>query len=134
MYKRMLRPGLMMLVFLLSILACGGSVSTANIKEAWLSTDQAGENRVTDFPQDTVFYVQVDLKNAPDDTVVKAVWTAVQAEGVDANFVIDEAELTSGDNLLNFSLSNNNLWPLGSYKVDIYLNGELKQTINFEVK
>jgi hypothetical protein len=61
-------------------LACGGSVSTANVADAWMSTDEAGTNRTTVFAQDAVFYAQADLKNAPDDTILKSVWTAVDVQ------------------------------------------------------
>lgn len=138
MNKKMIFFGLMMLVLMLSISACGGggggSFSTANINEAWLSTDEAGEERVTSFTQDAVLYAQVDLKNAPDDTVVKAVWIAVEAEGADPNYVINETEQTAGDSMMHFKMSNTTPWPLGSYKVDIYLNGELNQTLEFTVE
>jgi hypothetical protein len=34
-----------------SILACGGSISTAKIGDTWLSTDAEGNNRTTTFSQ-----------------------------------------------------------------------------------
>ena len=33
-----------------------------------------------------------------------------------------------------FDLSNDNLWPIGSYKADIYLNGTLDRSLTFEVQ
>ena len=48
------------------------------------------------------FYALVTLDNAPDDTVTKAVWYAVDAEGTAKNTKIDEAEFTneqSGDHV-----------------------------------
>jgi len=119
---------------LASIAACGGSFSTARIEEAWMSSDQAGEARTTAFSQDAVLYAQVDLRNAPDDTQLKAVWIAVQAQGAEPNFVIQETEITTGSGLVNFELSNTNLWPVGSYKVDIYMNGELAQSLSFSIQ
>jgi hypothetical protein len=64
--KLFILAGLTALV--LAALACGGSFSTANIADAWMSTDTEGNNRTTVFAQDAVFYAQVDLQNAPDDT------------------------------------------------------------------
>ena len=123
-----------LLVLVLATLACSGSVSTANIGEAWMSTDEDGSSRTTVFSQEAVFYAQVDLKNAPDDTKLKAVWTAVSVEGVDPNLLIDEVEFTSGDGLVHFTLENDSLWPVGQYKVDIYLNDELDKTLTFDVQ
>lgn len=117
-----------------SMLACGGSFSTANIADAWTSADPDGNSRTTVYAQDSIFYAQVDLKNAPDDTALKAVWTAVSVQDTEPNLLINETEFTSGDGLVYFELSNDNLWPTGSYKVDIYLNGELTKTLEFEVQ
>ena len=122
------------LVLAAAALACGGSISTANIKDAYMSTDTDGANRTSAYSQDAVFYAQVDLANAPEDTKLKAVWFAVNAEGVEANFQIEETEFTSGDGLIRFELSNDSLWPVGQYKVDIYLNDTLTKTVTFDVQ
>jgi hypothetical protein len=115
-------------------LACGGSFSTANFQDAYMSNDTDGTSRTTVYGQDAIFYAQVDLKNAPDDTKLKAVWFAVNAEGVEANFQIEETEFTSSDGLIHFELSNDSLWPIGQYKVDLYLNDTLTQTLTFDVQ
>ena len=115
-------------------LACSFSASTANIKDAFLARDPDGQQKTTVFgPRDT-FYCIVTLANAPDDTTVKAVWTAVQVEGVDPNTYIKENALTTGSGTLTFQLSNSNPWPAGRYKVDIYLNDELDRTLEFQVQ
>jgi hypothetical protein len=132
---RPLRFALPLLALLVAGLACEFSVSTANIASATLSANESGSPATTTFsPDQSVFYLIVELANAPDDTRVKAVWTAVEAEGVDANFLIDEVELTSGSGTLTFNLSNNGLWPTGRYKVDLYLNDKLDRTLEFEVR
>lgn len=124
---------LALMALILSALACEFSASTANISDAWMSTDEGGAERVTAFTQDAVFYAQVDLQNAPDDTTLKAVWMAVEAQDTEPNFVITETEFVTGDGLVHFTLSNDNLWPTGKYKVDLYMNGELANTLEFEV-
>ncbi len=121
-------------MILVTILACGGTVSTANIADAWMSTDAEGNNRTTVFTQDAIFYAQVDLRNAPDDTNLKAVWIAVDVADVEPNLKINETEFTSGSGLVHFQLSNENLWPVGKYKVEIYLDGKLAKTLEFEVR
>ena len=123
-----------LLATILSLLACGGSFSTANIQRAWLSPDSSGAPETTQFSQDETFYCLVELANAPDETTLKAVWTAISAEGTDPNLLIDESELTSGDGTITFNLTNDQLWPVGTYKVDLYLNGELDRALTFEVR
>jgi hypothetical protein len=123
------------LIVILVTLACGGSVSTANISSAKMFVDSEGTQETTVYAQDQPFYCIVELANAPDDTTLKAVWTAVEAEGTEPNLMIDEAEITAGnENIFTFDLTNNGLWPIGKYKVDLYLNGELDRTLEFEVQ
>lgn len=121
-------------VLVLVSMACNFSASTANIKDAKMYRDSEGTDATTTFAQDDTFYCIVELANAPDDTKVKAVWTAVAVEGEDPNTLIDEAELEFGDGTLTFDLANNGAWPVGAYKVDLYLNDKLDRTLDFEVK
>lgn len=125
---------LVIALLLLSALACDLSFSTANISEATLARDAAGAEPTTVFNQDDVFYLLVDLVNAPDDTTVRAAWTAVEVEGEEPDLFIDETELTTGDGRITFDLSNDSLWPVGTYKVDLYLNDELDRTLEFQVQ
>ncbi len=126
---------LLIIILVLALsLACEFSASTANIKDAQMARDPGGEQPTTTFAPDEAFYCVVELANAPDDTTVRAAWTAVAAEGVDPDFFIAEKELTSGSGALNFELTNDSLWPNGEYKVDLYLNGDLDRTLEFEVR
>ena len=122
-------------IFLALTLACSFSASTAKITDAYTARDVNGTPEATKvFSQNEVFYALVTLDNAPDDTVTKAVWYAVDAEGTEKNTKIDEAEFTSSDQQITFNLSNDQLWPVGAYKVEIYLNDKLNQTLEFRVE
>jgi hypothetical protein len=125
---------MILLVMVLVTLACEVSASTAKVNKAVLTTDDAGTSETTVFGQGDIFYCQVELANAPDDTVTKAVWTAVAAEGVDPNSVLTEKEITNGSGPITFNLSNDQLWPIGKYKVDILLNDKPATTLEFEVQ
>ena len=120
-------------VLLAATLACGGSFSTANISNAYTTADPNGGSPTTVFAPEQTFYLVVELANAPDDTVVKAVWYGVGDTGTTPDYVIDEVEAIGSDNL-TFNLATDVLWPTGPYKVEIYLNGELDRTIQFEVR
>lgn len=126
---------LVIVLLAIATLACGGSFSTANIKSATLSPQESGSPETTLFKQDDfTVYCLVNLANAPEDTVVKAVWIAVDVEGIDANTLIDETSLTSGDAQLTFDLTNDQLWPVGTYKVELYLNDQLDRTLEYRVQ
>lgn len=78
------------------------------------------------------------MANAPDDTTLRAVWTLV--DGTDAtgktltNQKIDEKTVTGGGTA-DFTLTNSSTtWPTGNYKVDIYMNDTLNQTLQFKVQ
>ena len=125
---------LSILALTFAALACQFGFSTANIADAWMSKDAAGEQRSTTFLQDELFYAQVDVRNVPEGTQLKAVWTAVSAAGEAPNTEINTTESSlDEDTLVNFELSNSNLWPAGNYKVEIYLNDKLEKTLDFEV-
>jgi flagellar basal body-associated protein FliL len=127
---------LIIVVVMLAVsLACGGSFSTAKIFSAKMTADSEGTKETTVFSQDQTFYCIVNLANAPEDTKLKAVWTAVEVEGEQPNLLIDQAEMTSGNqNVFTFNLTNNQLWPTGKYKVDLYLNDKLDRTLEFTVE
>ncbi|MBI5934436.1 MAG: hypothetical protein HY867_12075 [Chloroflexi bacterium] len=122
------------LALALAALACEFNASTANISDAYMARDNQGAGRTTVFAQDEVFYCIVQLANAPDDTLVKVVWYAVNAQDTEPNLLIDQVETTGGDGIIPFNLTNNGLWPIGTYKAEIYLNGTLDRTLNFEVQ
>jgi len=85
-------------------------------------------------PYDGPFHLFVTIANAPEDTKVKASWYAINAGG-DKNKLIDAAELTVGNlNELDFTLSLPRPWPLGSYRVDLTLNGKFDRSRAFNVK
>ncbi len=128
------RIPLVVLALIVAALACQGSLSTANIANAYTTANPNGGSPTTLFAPDQVFYAIVELKNAPDDTTVKAVWTAVNVEDVEPNTYLMETSLTSGSGTLTFELSNDALWPAGQYKVDLYLNDKLDRSLTFEVR
>jgi len=126
---------LMIMVLMVFSLACGFSFSTAKINNAYMARDIDGVlEQVDGYSQDEVLLCVVDLSNAPDDTVVTASWYAVNVEDTEPNFLIDQASITSGSNQLFFDLSNNILWPRGSYRVDLSINEEFAQSVEFLIQ
>jgi len=114
----------------------GFSLTTANIQNVHMARDVDDTQQTNVYaPADTTFYCFFDLKNAPDSTVVKGVWTLVEAEGYESNIEIDSAELTTGSDTLYFSLERSSeAWPVGKYKIDLYIDGKLVQTLEYQVQ
>ena len=134
MSKKFFQFLLPVMILLLVTLACGFSVSSANIEDLQMARDPDGLETTTVFNQDDGFYAVMNLKNAPEDTLVKAVWTAVDVEGAEPDYEITATEITTGSAPVYFELTNPNPWPTGSYQVEIYLNDELQETLAFEVR
>jgi hypothetical protein len=124
--------------------ACNFSFSTANITQAVLAKDVAGDNfepvePTSTFPTDQpVLHLVVTVANAPSDTKVRTVWTAVDVGDVaPPNTMIDEAEVTmddSGNAHFTLSTPNTGSWPVGKYKVEIYLNDKLDRTLEYVIE
>jgi hypothetical protein len=103
-----------------------------------------GENfeAVKKFKTTDTFGVLVKLSDAKAGTKVKAVWIAANAGGMEDKKIF-EKEVTFTEETLksakikdrvDFTLSHDNPYPTGEYKVEIYLNGELADSIDFEIE
>jgi hypothetical protein len=82
------------------------------------------------------FHAVIGVSDAPAGTVIKAVWTALDVgSAAPQNTTIDQAEKQAqGTQSVHFAVSPDfGRWPPGSYKLEIYLNGQLDRTLNFQV-
>jgi hypothetical protein len=125
-----------------AMLACNlvtGAPAKVGLENIHMALDEDGNNPTTVFSPSDVFYVVGDLKNAPAGTVVEAKWLAVQIEGYDPGELIYEQSINdftdkSFSGTIYFQLSNDDGWPVGNYKADIYLNGTFVQSVPFSVR
>ena len=134
--KKLFPVLLAVLALVASSLAC--SLTEMSLENARMAFDQDGVNVTSTYSSTDVFYAVADLNNAPQGTVLEAKWIAVNVEGYDANFEFQTQSLDITEETFTgtiyFQLSNDNGWPVGDYKVDLYLNGELKQSVTFNVQ
>lgn len=123
---------------LVSSLACAALSQELSLTNLRMAFDQDGKNVTTTFSPTDIFYAVADLKNAPQDTKVEAKWTVVNAADTEPNleFQTQTLDITeqSFTGTIYFQLSNDEGWPTGQYKVDLYLNGTLAQTAEFSVQ
>ena len=115
--------------------ALGGKPSLSNIR---MATDDTGKTTTTSYSPGNAFYVFADLSGIKVGSVVEAKWYVVNATGVDSNSEINISDYTyqSGINFVYFKLITNDGsdWPVGSYKVEIYLDRILAGEQTFTVK
>ncbi|MDQ3063965.1 MAG: hypothetical protein M3R14_14060 [Acidobacteriota bacterium] len=118
----------------------GESTDDVTIEYATLHRDDGGGDdgeEVESFkPTDNPQYIKVKLSEFGSDNLVKAVFTAVNAGGA-KNFKLFEKEMKmeTFTNVATFNLSlAGKPFPVGDYKVDIYVNDKLAKTVNYKVQ
>jgi hypothetical protein len=85
-------------------------------------------------PADTIHAV-VNIQNAPDNTIFKAIWYADDTAGeLPCNDKLQESALTTGgSNNIDFKVWYTPKWPIGEYRVEIYVNDVKALTTTFNV-
>ena len=131
-------PILLALIALVAAaLACAaGELSLSNTR---IASDQNGDNAMTQVGTMDKYYVVSDISNAPTGTVVNWKWYAVNIEGFSPNEMIAEKDFTVDEDGFSGVVYLENPapdggWPVGDYKFEVYLNGELKDTVTYSVK
>lgn len=128
---------LAVLALVAASLACSfGDPTLDNVRTA---KDQDGNQPATVFSMSDTVYVVSDLSNGKAGNVVTSKWYAVNVEGIEANLMFDEADITIQDETFNGNVyfyypPPEGGWPLGSYKVEIYFNDVLISTVDFSVQ
>jgi hypothetical protein len=129
---------LAVLALVVSSLACALGNTELGLTNLRMALDQDGNNVTTTFSTTDIFYAVADLANAPQGTKVEAKWTAVNAADTEPGleFQTQTLDITeeSFSGTIYFQLSNDEGWPTGQYKVDLYLNGTPVQTAEFSVQ
>lgn len=123
------------LMLMIGALACSFSFSTASIDNEALARDSAGRDKTDIFDVDETVYAVLDLKNAPEDTTIQAIWYVVEVDGIEPNTELgrsDELEASSAE--VWFSFFPDSGWVPGAYKVELILNTTLDKTLSFTVQ
>jgi hypothetical protein len=92
-----------------------------------MATDSTGKTTTSTYAPGDAFYVFADLKGLAAGSVVQARWYAANAQGVDPNAELNTSDYSyqPGIGYVYFQLTTNDGsdWPTGSYKVELYLDG-----------
>jgi hypothetical protein len=97
---------------------------------------------VEKFKTTDTFGVLVKLSEPKIGTKVKAAWIAVDAGGMENKKIFEKEVVLTEDALkdaktkdrVDFTLSHDNPYPTGEYKFEVFLNGELADSIDFEIE
>ena len=109
------------------------------VESITLAREEAGALKaVKNFkPSDNPEHIVVTLTEGNEETHVRTVWTNLNAGGATNQKLWEKELVTSESNLrADFSLSNKNskTFPPGDYKIDIYVDDELVQTVRYKVQ
>ena len=133
--------GVVLLMLVGGALACSVTVSTARFENAAVVTDPQAESRARSFrPSDTV-YVIADVADVDGEAAIRAIWSRLtldeQSRVVEAAEV-DRDEITSADGRVAFEMTppdpEQQAWPPGTYRVELYLDGDRGTTIDFPIR
>ncbi|MEZ5428930.1 MAG: hypothetical protein R2747_21975 [Pyrinomonadaceae bacterium] len=112
--------------------------SPPDVAELSLARDDGngdfGEETKMFSPNDIPIHCSV-LFDRPGAVAVKMEVVAVKAEGLKPDSKIVKVSFKTGDedNRVNFKASPAKVWHVGRYRVDIFLDGKLAQSADFEV-
>jgi hypothetical protein len=126
------------LALVASSLACSfGDPTLDNVRTA---KDQDGNQPSSVFSASDTIYVVTDLSNGVVGNVVNSKWYAVNVEGLEANLMFDEADINIEEDGFNGTVyfyyppPDDGGWPVGSYRVEVYFNNVLVDTVEFTVE
>jgi len=115
--------------------------SSGFITKVTLAKDTKGVNKDPVNPSqvftgDATVHAVVTIKNAPNNTVFKAVWYASDTNGAaDCNTLIGQYEVpTNGSRNIDFDVVPKATWPAGTYRAEIYVNDTLDTVAIYTVK
>lgn len=120
----------------------GGNAPAADKKAAFkdvvMYEDEDSKAPKTSFVKDTpMIHVSAGLANMPNGSKIKGVWIGEKTDKAPPETKIDEAtvEVAPTVNVAHFSLSKPTAgWPLGDYRVELYFNDTLLDTVKFKVE
>ena len=130
--------GVLMLTMVLSGLASRANAATFNVKQAVMARDYVGGLpkgiSILFKPTQRKIYGVV-IFDRIFTGVARGVWTAVSAKGIAANTqFLDNSTGKVRMDRAHFSAKLPNNWPVGRYKLDIYIDGKKIRTLFYSVR
>ncbi|HSG44108.1 MAG TPA: hypothetical protein VLA72_13210 [Anaerolineales bacterium] len=115
---------LAVLALMVSMLACNFGAEPG-VSDLRMVTDESGETNTTSYSPSEDFFVFFDVTLIDVGTYFEAEWYALDIEGEDPNtpYATIEYNLEEGANSVYFQLFNDSDWPVGTYRVEVYMEG-----------
>jgi hypothetical protein len=101
-----------------------------------MASDVDGNNKTTVFSPDNDFFVFFDVAGIEVGTNFQSRWYALDVEGQDPNepFQTIDYAYEEGISSIYFQMTSAEPWPVGNYKVEVYMNGAKMGEQTFSVQ
>ncbi len=121
-----------LLVIVLFLSAC---TLTPKVSNFHMAKDDQNANQTTVFAPTDAFYLFFDVSGISKATPFDARWYALNIAGKDPNipFKIMNQIYDGVSSKLRFQLTNTTDWPVGQYRVDVYMSGNKVGEVLFSV-
>ncbi len=104
------------------------------IFNGFLASDIKGVFATNKYKPDQIIYLFFDINDPANKNVLRIVWSVVDVKGfLPGSVRYDITDVATVKKYKTLSNHSTNPWPAGKYKVDLYLNDILQQTIDFEI-
>ena len=115
------------------------SAYAAGFSDIVLNTDKDATETQASFAPDTAeIFLTAQMDDVKAGSMVTIIWVAVDTKGAaPANYTIDKVDLdvTDGMNILDGNITKPTAgWPVGTYRVDIAIDGTVANSADFEIK
>jgi hypothetical protein len=114
----------------------GANPAGVHINKVYMAKTADGEATTTFSPGDRTIYCIAEMNKLAQGTKVKFTWIAANVTGEEKGSKIKDVDYTTGslENIVKAHLTLPQDWPAGQYKVEVYINDDLAQTINYTVE
>jgi len=108
------------------------------VKRVYMTEDSGGEpgDETSSYePTDHKVHCLIDLNKAKKGTQIRFIWKAVDVEGEKNNSEIQTTDYTTNsfEVKIHGYLERHADWPKGTYRVEVYINGNLDKTIDYTI-
>jgi len=123
-------------VMLVVTLACSGLSSTPGASNFFMATDEEGTNRTNAFSPSDDFYVFFNISGVEAGTAFQSRWYGLDLPDIDPNEPLQTIDYPyeEGVTKVYFQLTSAEPWPVGNYKVEIYMDGSKVGEQTFSVQ
>jgi len=133
----------MLFALLAMVFSLSGCAPSPRVSNFYMARDDQGANKTATFAPTDAFYLFFDVDQIPKGTPFEARWYALNISGKDPNtpFKVMDQNFIGGSTFLwlsvstrlYFHLTNTTDWPVGQYRVDVYMSGNKVGEVSFSV-